>query len=248
MNASYSEILFQTFVISDSELNKIYETLKNRIGEVHISADCADNIDRKFESLDELIAYENPKSKEICSLYLTASSDDYSQSASINFSSFHWRGISIKCTGSEEHVSKCKEDILDIVAGMRLWYNSMHSEYIAPVIYSTFALLFLGWCLSFIWYLFLKFEWGSVSNPNPTTVETVGVLNSIMYAFQLVFCILSISYKKLRDYAFPPTLFAIGQGTSRFKHKEKIQWCVIIGFIISLAAGFIIAIWQVIFR
>ena len=244
MNASYSEILLQTFVIGDSELNKIYEILKDRIGEVHISADCADNIDREFESVDELIAYENPESKEIRTLYLTARSDNYSKSASINFSGFRWRGISIKCTGSEEHVSKCKEDMLDVVAGMRLWYNSVHSEYIVPVIYGMFALLFLGWFLSFIWVLFLKFEWGSVSDPNPTTVETAQFLQITLCAFQFLFYVIGFFYKKLRDYAFPPTIFAIGQGTSRFKHKEKVQWVVVIGLIVSLAAGLIIAIWQ----
>jgi hypothetical protein len=41
-------------------------------------------------------------------------------------------------------------------------------------------------------------------------------------------------------------VFLIGQGKNRFQQLERFQWGVIIAFIVSFAAGIIIAIWQAI--
>ena len=140
MNTRYSDKLKQTFVVGASELKKLYGILQDRIGEVYILAHCADNLYREFETVKDLIAYENPKSKEIRHIRLSARSNDYSKSATIDFFGSSWRGISIDCTGCQDDVSKFKEDTLDVIAGMRAWYDVMHRIYF---VYAIFGLFFI---------------------------------------------------------------------------------------------------------
>ena len=90
MNVSYSKELSHAFVAAPSELQDLVTLLENRIGKVEIRADCTDNISRKFESVNHLIAYRNPKSKEIRRIYFNARSEDYKKSAGIRFIDSLW--------------------------------------------------------------------------------------------------------------------------------------------------------------
>ena len=135
MKGRYSKELSHAFVVSPDELKKLVELLQKRIGEVDISVKCADDFSREFNTVKELIAYENPKPKRIRSIRLGARSDDYSKSATIVFRDhfFFRSGISIDATGREDVVSRLKEEILDVVAGMCPWYNfAFHPT--APII------------------------------------------------------------------------------------------------------------------
>ena len=84
MNVNYSDELPQAFVVGPDELKKLVELLEKRIGEVSISADCIDKIQREFTTVKDLIDYENPKSKRICRIYLTAG-EGFEKSATIAF-------------------------------------------------------------------------------------------------------------------------------------------------------------------
>ena len=85
MNVHYSKELPQAFVIGSSELQEIVSLFREYIGAVSIRVKCSDDFSRDFETVKELIAYRNPKSKEIRRIYLTASSDDYKKSGAITF-------------------------------------------------------------------------------------------------------------------------------------------------------------------
>lgn len=126
MNVNYSETLSQAFVVGPDELKKLVELLQKRIGEVSISADCIDNIQREFTTVKDLIDYENPKSKRICRIYLSAR-EGFEKSATIAFrdSSSFSGGVSLSITAREDVVLRLKDKILDIVAGTRPWYNSL---------------------------------------------------------------------------------------------------------------------------
>ena len=81
MNAHYSKHLSHAFVVGPDELKKFVGLLQERIGKVDICAYCADGFSREFKAVKDLIAYENPKSKDIRRIHLSAHSDDYKKSA-----------------------------------------------------------------------------------------------------------------------------------------------------------------------
>ena len=246
MDVHYSDHLEHVFVVSPDHLKKLVELLQNRIGKVDINADCADKIERKFKTVKDLIAYENSKSKEIRRVYLRARSDDYSKSATIVFrDSFHvGSGISIDVTGREDVVSRLKEKILDIIGGMLPWYSVMHRVNFFYVFFISWLILFIIRILSYISALALKFKWIPVDDLLTSLAELPRDWLLILTILSLVLALFS---NKLRDFFFPPTVFMIGQGESRFKYKEQFQWVVIIGFGVSLAASLVVPIITIIF-
>ena len=85
MDVHYSDELKQAFIVRQGDLKRLIELLQKRIGKVDIGIDCVDKIEREFNTVKELIAYENSKSKRIRRIHLSARSDNYSKSATIVF-------------------------------------------------------------------------------------------------------------------------------------------------------------------
>ncbi len=125
MNVNYSQTLSQAFVVGTDELKKLVELLQKRIGEVSISADCIDNIQREFTTVKDLMNYENPESKRVCRIYLSAH-NGFEKSATIAFRDSYSPfsgGISVSIAAREDVVLRLKDKILNIIAGTRPWYN-----------------------------------------------------------------------------------------------------------------------------
>lgn len=239
MDVRYSDHLEHALVISPSDFKKLVELLQRRVGKVNIRVDCVDSIEREFKTAKDLIAYENPKSKRIQRIYLTARSDDYSKSATIVFrdSSYVGTGISIDITGREDVASRLKEKVLDVLSGMRPWYS-----WIARVdLVKTFAIVFI---IPFIILpIFILFEWIPVSDSPPSNSANVkGSAISILFLLSTLLCFWGLH--QLRGFLFPKIVFAIGQGESRFKLLEKTRWVVVIGFGVSFAAGLLLLIFK----
>ena len=239
MDVHYSKELPQTFVIGSSELEEVVALLEEHIGGVYIRVECADDLSRDFETVQELIAYRNPKSKEILRIYISALSDNHSKSALIAFVHSTWSGILIRCKGPEDTVSRLKENILDIIAGMRSWYNIVYNFKFSMTISLIFGTI-IGLCIPSA----LGYKVGEIGEVGLITflrgVAPISLIAAI--TFVLFWFLLQKPYK----YLFPKAVFVIGQGKSRFEHQQRVRWCVIIGFFVSLAAGLVPLIWSVI--
>lgn len=251
MNVRYSKELSHAFVVGPNGLKKLVGLFQNRIGEVEISTDCADDFSREFKTLKDLIAYENPKPKEIQRISLRARSDDYSKSITIVFRESSWlsSGISIDINGREDVVSRLKEEILDIIAGMHPWYRVMyHINFINPVWIVLGILLVVGFLFSFF-ILLLALGWvPAVPEANRRELMShLGSIRIVLLIPQVIFFVIAVFSNKILKSFFPKAVFMIGQGESRFKYKERFQWVVIIGFGVSLAASLVVPIITIIF-
>ena len=234
MSVNYSEELSQAFIVGPDELKKLIELLQKRIGEVTIRVDCIDKIERKFSTVKELIDYENPKSKRIRRIHLSARSDNYSKSATIVFRGSFFMGVSINVNGREDVVSRLKEDILDIVTGMRPWYDIVYNSKVSITISFIFGMISMLWILSALGY-----KIGEIGLINfLRDVMPIQLIASIMFVVVWWFLL-----KKPYGYLFPQASFLIGQGKSRFKTLEKVRWGVVIAFFVSFAAGLVPLIW-----
>ena len=227
MDVHYSKELPQAFVIDSSELEEVVALFEEHIGKVHIHVECSDDFSRDFETLKELIAYRNPKSKEIQHIYLTAYSDDDKKSATIVFVGSSWSGILIRFKGPEDTVSRLKEETLDIIAGMRPWYDIVYNSKVSTTISFIFGMISMLWILSALGY-----KIGEIGLINfLRDVMPIQLIASIIFVVSWWFLL-----KKPFAYLFPQSVFVIGQGKSRFEHQQRVRWCVIIGFFVSLAA------------
>ncbi len=225
MNVHYSKKLPHAFVVRPDKLKKLVELFQNHVGKVAISVKCADGFSREFKTVKELIGYENSKSKEIRYIRLSARSDNYSKSASVDFAGgLFQRGVSIDFEACEELVFQLRDKTHSIVEGMRPWYSWM----------SRINFEFTALAIFFIFYLVVRQVrlWWPVLDQNIKP----WVLIIILFLFIILLITASFFGKKL----FPPTAFTIGQGESRFKVLEKIRWGLVIAFFVSFGAGLVL--------
>ena len=232
MNVHYSKELSQAFVIGSSELEEVVALLEEHIGEVYIRVKCSDDLSRDFETVEELIAYKNPKSKEILRIYLSALSDDYSKSAGMTFVHSTWSGILIDLKGPEDTVSRLKEEILDVIAGIRPWYNVASYSKVAIISGFIFGLIGASWIPSVLGYEVEDTDLITVLR-DMLPIFLLAVITYVPFWFLL---------DKLYKYLFPQASFLIGQGKSRFRTLEKVRWGVVIAFFVSFTAGLVLLI------
>jgi len=243
MSVNYSEELSQAFVVGPEELKKLAELLQKRIGEVSISADCTDKIQREFSTVEELIDYENPKSKRIGRIYLSAR-EGFEKSSTIAFrdSSSFSEGVSISITASEDVVVQLKDKMLDIVAGTRPWYNLLARFDSATLTGFVFYLLLL--VVVIILGTFIAFKFGFISD-SKEEIEFGDQLEAVISVTSVIFSIVYFVYfPKLLKWIFPSGVFTIGQEKSRFETLKRVQWSVVIAFMVSLAAGVVLLIFK----
>ena len=232
MNVHYSKELPQAFVIGSSELEEVVALLEEHIGGIYIRVECSDDLSRDFETVEELIAYRNPKSKEILRIYISALSDNYSKSAGMTFVHSIWSGILIKFKGPEDTVSRLKEEILDIIEGMRPWYNIVYNSKVRTTISLIFGVI-IGLCIPSA----LGYKIGEIGLRN-----LLRDVMPIQLIAVIIFLPLWFLVQKPYSYLFPQASFLIGQGISRFEHQQRVRWGVVIAFFVSLAAGLVLLI------
>ena len=247
MSVNYSEELSQAFVVGPDEFKKLVDLLQKHIGKVSISTDCIDKIQRKFTTVKDLIDYENPKSKRICRIYLSARSEDYAKSATIAFrdSSSFSGGVSLSITAREDVVLRLKDKILDIVAGTRRWYNPLTPFDFTSITH--WGIYFLFICVVFSLIGFLAFKFGLISD-DKEGIELRDQVRGFIIFPSFIFIIMFFTFlSKPFKWLFPSGVFTISQGKSRFETLKWIQRSVAIPFVVSLTAGLVVWIIQVIF-
>ena len=191
-----------------------------------------------------MIDYENPKSKRINRIYLSARSDDYSKSATIAFrdSSSFSGGVSLSITAREDVVLRLKDKILNIVAGTRRWYNALTRFDVADS--TGFVSYLLFFVVVIILSTFIAFKFGLISD-SKEEMELGDQLSAFTFLVSIIFFIVYFAFfSKLLKWLFPLGVFTIGQGISRYETLERIQWCVVIAFMVSLAAGIVLLIFK----
>ena len=223
-NIHYSEHLWNSFVIDGGKLKNLTNLLQNRIGNVTFSADFVHGVSRRFETVGDLIDYENPKSKEIRNISLHAKSDDLKTSAMILF--FRASGlpaIAIRLDVREIVLFKLLDEIKDVIRGMRPWYDVLSRN---PVLYSCgnsllFPLIGVFWFKGYLQEVIGTFEDGSGGR----IFRLILALSTLLMWFL---------FYKLLVFVFPPTVFAIGQGKARF---NRMKWRH--GLLVSVILGLI---------
>jgi hypothetical protein len=241
MDANYSYYISTVFVIHSHEVESLEKLLKDHIGPVKTRIKCVDGITRELASVSDLLQYENPRSKEIIELRLSARSEDFSREASIDFSSSTWRGISLEFRADEDSVSKLKTGTLDIIDGARPWYGPVQS--IDFVFAGIVAVLFL-WFAAFLTIALSKTRRSTAKASTKLTDKQSAVGQLVMFGVLAAIFAVGFILNFLRDSWFPRAVFAIGQGDTRFQSLERFHWGFLIAILASVIAGIAILIWQ----
>ena len=228
MNVAYSKRLRHAFVVDDVKLKRLTRLLEDSFDSVEFSIDCADGRSynfENFESVEKLINYENPKSKKILRLRLfLRSANDLLRVSSITFDDDIGLapGIYISLEMEENNLSNLTDKIEDVINGMRPWYDVL-SRYPTGYSWGLSLIIALIIVVTFNEHILsiIKKLGGEIADSN--VGGFVGVI-ALPFVYPLY---------KLFFNCFPPAVFAIGQGISRY---NRLKWFhgIIATFIMGL--------------
>lgn len=237
MRASCSLQLDQAFLLDEEHIKKLCKLLDGRIGPVEIKAACVDRVEREFKDVADLVKYENTKEAEIDKLSMTAWSENREKRASLVFAGdpTRLRGVFLDIAADDGVVLRLKSDILDIVSGTRPWFSRLSGTHFDLFFLMGSVVLFpLAGPLvaSKLRPLSITFK------QNPTPAETA-IASIIICVFMGAYIASAWGTYKVVKGVFPQSVFLLGQRRGRYKIIELLQWCVVIAFFVSLAAGMV---------
>ena len=216
-----------SFTVSSRDVEKICKLLESQIGPPKLSTECLDDVERSFDSFNELDSYENPPNRTITSLSISSSVSWREESnVAIERASVYFRSdeaVSITVEGQERDSVELRDKLNDIVDGTKNWYT---------FITKTLNSIVTSVLVSFIWMMILLYYVRSTSTPEPTQtswmevpfptlVLTLATVILVVFAPPIA---MPFALDRLQKSLFPKTYFALGQGKKRNQTTERIRW------------------------
>lgn len=222
METTVSTAYKHAFVMKESDIKKLWKLLEKHIGKVTASVKCSDDMERRFDLLEELISYQNPPTKRIISLSISSYSTDREKSAFIQSSdSERWGRINISINAEEKISAEIKDGIFDILAGTKPWYSFFaRRSFCFPVFFAICTYLGL-----------LLVRQRLTEEPLPhdfSPFVTIAMLIILTWG-------IAGAIEKLRLSLFPLQYFALGQGEKRYTNAE-LGRRIAVGLLASILA------------
>ena len=209
----------QYFILDKERIKSLVNVLQSRVGEPSISAVCADEGTRSFESVEDLLQYENPKGRSILSLDFESTNHEEKVVAIIEFRSPYKKiltasGVAITVSGEEDQATIVMKGIEEIVLGIQPWYS-----WLAKIN----EIFWIALYLIALYFPFNKLGLFSFSDLNVLDVISISAVAAWM----------TFGTRYVVRFLFDPAVFMIGQEKSRYQTKEWIRK-IIVSVLITL--------------
>ena len=216
-----------SFTVNSCDVEKICKLLESQIGPPKISTECLDDVERSFNSFDELASYENPSTRRITSLSISSSvSWQKEASVAIERASVYFHSdeaVLITVEGQERDSVELRDQLNEIVHGTKNWFT---------FITKTLNSIVTSFLVSFIWMMILLYYVRSTSTPEstqtswmevpfPILVLTLATVILVVFAPPIA---MPFALERMQKSLFPRTYFALGQGKRRYQTTERIRW------------------------
>lgn len=224
------------YVLHPKDIRTLWNLLESKIGPTKAKALCTDDIEREFESVDELLDYDNFPARKIRGIEFSARAKNSASHASVSFSRNTLFGsIGFSAEGEEENIASLKQNIAALIGSVKPWYSFLSRVEFFLVVWaiSTFYLL-----------IFLLVTGVSDKMPKLSLGNAILVILLAILAMAIVSLIV-IGLNALRSRFFPISTFVIGAGEGRYRTDENVRWGVIVAFFVGLAVAIIFAlVWR----
>ncbi len=230
----------KAIVVTKKLLEELEEIILSKFNNIKYNAllDNGNSID--FNSLDEVVSYENFENNRIKHLRITANSSfnlefNTKMSATVAYNStvnmnFQMDNID-NCILFESKIKKLMEK------NKQPWYYTVFSKTSSYHLGATF---FAAWVILAAYTLITK------RSSNGGSSDVTSAVNLILPIFLTIIFMIVIISKKIRDYFFPPIIF---YWESEVQRSDKIQtlrtqifWGVIVATILSILIPLFISV------
>lgn len=185
-------------------------------------------MERKFETLEELLTYANPSRADARTFELYGRVCNHDRSITVTVGRRYGAPATVSIRGEEQDVATARTKVIDIFTGMRAWCSPAAT-----------VDLYVVWAVIFgtVMIVLQLMEPSTVpARPGRSFSEALRALGSVALVLAPVFLIV-VATAKLRARYFPTTSVVLGQSTRRHQVDEQVRWTVIIGSIVALASS-----------
>jgi len=221
-------------LVRDEDLRRLCAIATQTLGTVELEYECSDLISRDFTDIESALEYDNPPSKHIRGVKISAFRD---------FNSRFWlkldstpSNVFISIEGDEQTVTTLSDAVDDRLASMKPWYSFLARADFVSFGFTIFVTAYLAFLVAAAIGVF------GPSSDMPMRSTLRGSATGYLLGFGAVTLILGISaaLNRLRSSIFPLAAFAIGHGAEQYRRLELVRWTVVIGGVLSLAIGLLL--------
>jgi hypothetical protein len=215
--------------VDAESLTRLWRHVEEFVGSAMVTAACADGIERKFGTLADLVAYENPARAAAQRIEIFGRQTEPDRSITIIVGRDYGARATLSVRGDEQDVSSVRTKVLDTFSGMRAWYSPV-ARLDLWMVFS--ALLFLG-------LVVLQLMTPSApptprpSKSLPEALRVTGYLIGFIGAAAVA--ILGIG--RLRARYFPMVAINLGQSARKNQVDEQVRWTVMVGFLVGVTGS-----------
>ena len=236
MKVSRDARLTQAFVLEGADLQALVQHLRTWAATFRFEALCADSLTRHFESVEEVLDFENPARREMEVLHIRAYSEDHCTTFSLKLDRDTRSNVYFTVEGEETIASQTNQFVEERLSSMKPWYSLLaRTNFI-------FVLSIIVSALSSGVLIATAFLSPTTATGQSTTARSVVQALLIGVGFGFAPLLLGYLLNRFCSKFFPMGAFALGQGIKRHRDKEFLRSTVIVGFAVSFVASIIAAI------
>jgi hypothetical protein len=215
--------------VDADSLTHLWRHVEEFAGAAAATAACADGIERKFGTLAELAAYENPARAAARTIDIHGRQSDPDRSITIIVGRNYGARATLSIRGDEQDVSSVRTKVLDTFSGMRAWYSPV-ARLDLWMVFS--ALLFLG----LVVLQLMTPSTPSTPRPGKSLTEALRV-TVYLIGFIGAAAVAILGIGRLRARYFPMVAINLGHSVRKNQVDEQVRWTVMVGFVVGIAAS-----------
>lgn len=227
VNRSYS--VRQALVLDADDIRALDQALTPLLPNFACSAKCKDGT-RSFDTLADLIAYENVKPAALQALQFEWSSTAPPRRLDLEIGSPVVGTASVRIGGTEADVAQVDKEVTVRLHEMKPWWSLLSRGDYLFILSGVLIALILGMSIA------VTAGWYQLSGAPGTakTYKDVARDNMFSAVFYGGLFVGGLALNAFRNRVFPRVVFAIGRGKRRYQDLEKLQWGVVITVVLGL--------------
>lgn len=215
------------FILPETEVKKIWASLEEAFGEVSADVEFTDNIERKANTLEQLLSFENSKNRSVKRIEFNSKDESHDNRITISFEDYTQKPIRVRASGDDDLITRFGDSLQETIDGLKPWYYLI----------CKINFFFIIGVVIFIGMMLLNIMVPDKPRDNPVELSKAIEILSIIFGSIGVLWLSVWGLNKIKSYCFPIATFSIGQGKERHRIRENIRWGVVVAFIVSFSAS-----------
>jgi hypothetical protein len=223
--------LRQAYVVHAVDLERMLGLFKSWKDKTRVVVTRSDGVIQPLAKSEDLLNYPNHSSARIQEV--TVSSVDGAGPRRLQIelnSSASQPSIVLSCYDTSEEIERLRRLVITLGQDIRPWYSFISTNRYVSITSALF-LIAVGIPLSIA---------ALMAFPSQATGNSNSASNWRWVWFWMFVQALALTSDAIIKRVFPISEFAIGYGKKRYEQRELFRWTVLVGFVVSIAAGLVL--------